>query len=174
MSSRPRNDEREPDPVGNGDVRRSKRVRERPQYFVEEPEELDDDDDERPSVKQNRKFKNQNDSDFIANSGSEEEDSKKKKKKDPRKGPNAKKRTKYNDDSDASFNASSSSESSSGIEFLHLSLIYRPSSNKFSSINDVTVFFSNKTLGMSSLNPFTGTCYDYQYDQNVRENLVTF
>ena len=137
MSSRPRNDEREPDPVGNGDVRRSKRVRERPQYFVEVPEELDDDDDERPSVKQNRKYKNQNDSDFIANSGSEDE----LKKKKVRKGPNPKKKTKHNDDSYVSFNASSLSELSSGIECLHFeSHIYRANSDEGLFINDVTIF----------------------------------
>ncbi len=111
MSSRLRNAQREPEPVENGDVRRSQRVRQRPQYFTEDLE----DDEGRPMRMLNRKEK---DSDFETKSESDEDS---KKKKNGRKGPNPKKKTKYNEDSDSSYNASSSSGSSSGNVCLPLS-----------------------------------------------------
>ena len=114
MSSRRRSDQREPEPVENGDVRRSKRARGRPRYFTEEQEEFDDDS---PLPMVSRKYRNDKDSEFQVNSGSEK-DSKEKNKKNGRKAANVRKKAKYCADSDSSFKASSSSYSSSGIKYL--------------------------------------------------------
>jgi len=111
MSSRLRNNQREPDLAENGDVRRSKRVRERPRYFIEDQDEVDD--------------RSEQDSDFEANSGSGEDSEKEKKKKNAQKGPNVRKKAKYHDNSDSSFKASSSQDSSSGINcFFCFALFY--------------------------------------------------